>query len=329
MEHAERELASTRRALSTVAAGRPGGDRLSLIVGLVLAALSALVTNVGFLLRHRGAVAAPDVDIRRPLRSAAGLFRQKWWTIGYLIAGLAYVLHVGALSLAALSLVQAVLAGGLVILGVLGERFFGFKLGRRQWTGVTLTAIGLAFLALTGESKSGQDSAEFSATAMIAFESSLVGIGTALLLSCRAERSREQLGVVLGVAAGLLFTVTHVAVKALSGTLDRGLADVALSPYLLIAVLGGVVAFFASARSLQIGSAVVVIAVTSIASNASAIPAGVVVFGDPLGADAATVALRSAAFLLVVAAAALIPAPTRAAGVESESPKREPAAAPA
>ena len=94
-------------------------------------------------------------------------------------------------------------------------------------------------------------------------------------------------------------------------------------------MLGGVVAFFASARSLQIGPAVPVIAVTSIASNASAIPAGVVVFGDPLGADAPTVALRSLAFLLVVAAAALIPAPTRAAGMDREPPTRDPAPAPA
>lgn len=303
------------------------GAPVTLTVGLGLAALSALLTNIGFLLRHRGAVAAPDVDVRRPLRSARGLFRQRWWTIGYLIAALAYVLHVGALSLAALSLVQAVLAGGLVILGVLGERFFGFKLGRRQWIGVTLTAAGLAFLALSGESKSGQESAEFSAPAMIAFESGLVGLGTVLLVSCCTERARPQLGVLLAVAAGLLFTMTHVAVKALTGTVDRGIADVVFSPYLLIALLGGLIAFFASARSLQIGPAVPVIAVTSIASNASAIPAGVIVFGDPLGADAPTVALRSLAFLLVVAAAAMIPAPTRAARIDKEPSERAAAAA--
>ena len=302
---------------------------MSLLVGLALAALSAVATSVGFLLRHRGAVAAPDVDIRRPLRSVAGLFRQKWWTIGYLIAALAYLLHVGALSLASLSLVQAVLAGGLVILAVLGERFFGFKLGRRQWIGVTLTTTGLAFLALSGDFSSGQQSAEFSSSAMIAFELSLVGVGTLLLVSCRVERARQQLGVMLGLIAGLLFTMTHVAVKALTGTVDRGIADIVLSPFLLIAVLGGVVAFFASARSLQIGPAVPVIAVTSIAGNASAIPAGVVVFGDPLGADAATVILRSLAFVLVVAAAALIPAPTRAAREEKQLRKREPASAPA
>jgi hypothetical protein len=47
------------------------------------------------------------------------------------------------------------------------------------------------------------------------------------------------------------------------------------------------------------------------ASNASAIPAGVVVFGDPIGDDAFTVTMRCVAFVLVVAAAALIPGPTR------------------
>src|SRR4051794_13237621 len=91
---------------------------MTLLVGLVLAGLSALASQVGFLLRHRGAVNAPDVDMEHPLRSAVGLFRSKWWSIGYAVAVVAYGLHVGALALAALSLVQAVLAGGIVLLAV-------------------------------------------------------------------------------------------------------------------------------------------------------------------------------------------------------------------
>ena len=59
-------------------------------------------------------------------------------------------LHVGALSLAPLSIVQAVLSGGLVFLAVFAERFFGFQLGRRQWAGVTITAVGLVVIGLTG-----------------------------------------------------------------------------------------------------------------------------------------------------------------------------------
>jgi drug/metabolite transporter (DMT)-like permease len=290
---------------------------VTLLLGLALAGASALVTQVGFLLRHRGAVEAPDVDVRHPLASAVALFRSRWWTIGYALAVVAYACHVGALALAAMSLVQAVLAGGLVVLGVVAERWFGFHLERRQWAGVLLTAAGLAMLAVTGEARSGQDSADYSLAAMLAFEAALTALGVVLILSCRSRGRKAQQGVLLGLAAGLLFTTTHVAVKALTGKIDTTVAEVFLSPYLYLAVLGGVVAFFASARSLQLGPAVPVIAVTAIAGNASAIPAGIIVFGDPVGRDTLDVVVRMVAFALVIAAAALIPAPTRAARVGS------------
>jgi drug/metabolite transporter (DMT)-like permease len=294
----------------------------TLLLGVLLAGASALVSQVGFLFRHRGAVAAGDVDVRRPLHSAVELFRQRWWTIGYALAVVAYLLHVGALTLAALSVVQAVLAGGVVMLAVIADRFFGFHLGRRQWAGVVLSAAGLALLAGMGEARSGQGTADYSAVAIIAFESALVGLGMALILSCRMSRFSAQLGIMLAAAAGLLFTVTHVAVKALSGSVDSGLVEMVVNPYLLIALAGGIAAFFASARSLQIGPAVPVIAITSIAGNASAIPAGIVVFGDPLGDDAVSVVVRSLAFVMVIAAAALIPAPTRAAEAVAEDRPR-------
>jgi drug/metabolite transporter (DMT)-like permease len=276
--------------------------------GLALTLASACVTNVGFLLRHRGAVAAPDVDIRRPLRSAAGLFRSKWWSLGYVCAFVAYGLHVGALALAPLSIVQAVLAGGLVLLGVIAERFFGFHLGRREWTGVVLAAVGLAFLTLTTGGKTGGDSSNYSLAAMLAWESALVGIGTLLIVMHRSQEHDTRKGILLGVAAGLLFTVSHVAVKAATGNVGDGVLRAA--PFVLVALVAGIGAFFASARSLQVGEGVAVIAVTSIASNASSIPAGIVVFGDPLG-EGVSIVLRSLAFVLVVAAATLIPGPTR------------------
>jgi drug/metabolite transporter (DMT)-like permease len=305
----------------------------ALIVGLGLALASAAASNIGFLMRHRGAVEAPDVDVRHLLRSAVGLFRSKWWAIGYAVAVVAYLLHVGALALAPLSLVQAVLSAGIVLLGVFAERIFGHELGRREWTGIVLVAVGLSFLAVTGGTEHGQETANYSVGAMIGFESSLVAIGVALILSCRSGRTRERAGVLLGVAAGLLFTVTHVAVKAASGKFDTSVVELLATPWLPLALAGGIAAFFASARSLQIGPAVPVIAVTSVAGNASAIPAGIIVFGDPLGGDALIIVLRSLAFLLVTAAAAAIPAPVRAAAQArraAEADERgEPAAQPA
>jgi hypothetical protein len=83
-----------------------------MIVGLALAVACAVGTSVAFLLKERGAVLAPPVRIRHPLRSAVDLFRSKWFAVGWIVAVGAWALHVGALALAPLSIVQAVLSGG-------------------------------------------------------------------------------------------------------------------------------------------------------------------------------------------------------------------------
>src|SRR3712207_4682843 len=117
-------------------------------LGILLALFCALFSNLGFLYKHRGACAAPDVDWRHPFRSGISLWASKWFAIGMGVAIFAWLLHVAALAFAPLSLVQAVLAGGLVFLTVLAERVFGFKVGTRQWAGVGLMAIGLVLLVV-------------------------------------------------------------------------------------------------------------------------------------------------------------------------------------
>jgi drug/metabolite transporter (DMT)-like permease len=298
---------------------------LAVGVGLVCALLSALGTNLAFLFKHRGAVAAPDVDMRHPVRSAIALFRSKWWGIGWAVAAVAFALHVAALSLAPISIGQAVLAGGLVFLAVLAERFFGFTLGRRQWIGIGLVAVSLSLLTVTGGGGGGGAHAGYSLAGMIIFEGIAVGVGLLLVFSHLIERIHAQPGVLLGIAAGLGFGISDVAIKALSGDLDSGPIGL-LSPWSAIIVTAAVFSFFASARSLQIGDGVAVIAVTSVAANLSTILAGLAVFGDRLGNDALVVGVRVAAFALILIGAALIPAPVRAgdaleeSAVASESP---------
>jgi multidrug transporter EmrE-like cation transporter len=290
---------------------------LSVGLGLICALLSALGTNLAFLFKYKGAVAAPDVDMRHPLRSAVDLFRSKWWSIGWGVAVAAFVLHVAALTLAPISIGQAVLAGGLVFLAVLAERFFGFELGRRQWIGIGLVAVSLSLLTLTGGG-GGEAHSDYSLAGMIVFEGIAVGVGLILVLSHLIERIPVQRGVLLGVAAGLGFGISDVAIKALSGDLDSGPVGL-LSPWSVVIVTAAVFSFYASARSLQIGDGVAVIAVTSVAANLSTIVAGLAVFGDRLGNDALVVGLRVAAFALILAGAALIPAPVRAGDALDES----------
>jgi drug/metabolite transporter (DMT)-like permease len=284
-------------------------------LGIILALLCALFSNLGFLYKHRGACAAPDVCWTRPVRSAIELYKSKWFAIGMGVATFAWVLHVAALAFAPLSLVQAVLSGGLVFLTVLADRVFGFKVGSRQWVGVGLMALGLVLLVVILPQATGAHS-QYSHVGMIAFEAGLLLIGTLLVLSPKLGAPHDHHGVLLGLASGLLFGVSDVAIKALTGlTGAQGLAGLA-SPWLLTCIAASVLAFFASARGLQTGEAVPVITMTSAGANVSCIAGGIIVFGDPMPSDALGIVLQSLAFLLVIVAATLTPAPVRAASAQ-------------
>ena len=281
-----------------------------MLFGLALALGSALATNVAFLFKQRGAVAARGVDGRHPIRSAVDLFRSHWWTIGMLVAVGAWVLHVGALGLAPLSQVQAVLSGGLVFLAVLAERYFGFHLGRRQWLGVAVTAVGLAALALTQGRVTGE-AGQYSLAGLIAIESAVFVIaGLLVAISVRGRHSRERQGMLLGCGAGALFGVSDIAIKYLTHTVPSDVLSL-VSPWTAAALAASIVAFYASARGLQVGPGVEVIVLTSVAANVTAIIGGILVFQDSIGSGAVAVIGRTAAFCMVIAGGALMPAPTR------------------
>src|SRR6185437_10799252 len=282
------------------------------VLGILLALACALTTNVGFLFKHRGACAAPAVDIRHPLRSARALFASKLFSIGMLIASAAWIFHVAAMAVAPLSLVQAVLAGGVVLLAVMAERTFGLSISRKQWVGIILTAVGLLLLGFSLPTSHGAHS-HYSVPAMIGCEGFLLAAGTLLIMGPRIGAPEEHHGFMLGAAAGILFGVSDVAIKAMSGLVGAHGVLGLLSPWLLICVAASVAAFYASAKGLQDGDPVPVIAITGTAANIAGVIGGIIVFGDPLSANPVALSIECFAFALVIVAAWLMPAPVRAA----------------
>jgi hypothetical protein len=288
---------------------------MTMDLGILLALLCAFVANLGFFYKYRGANDVPKVQVMHPFRSARSLYSSKWFTLGMLTATASWGLHVAALALAPMSVIQVSLAAGVVFIAVMADKLFGFEVGRRQWLGLSLTAAGLVLLGVTLPAMHGAHS-HFSDAAMISFEAGLFGIGGLLLMGPRMGGRVEHHGMMLGAASGILFGVSDTAIKALTGiTGAHGFIGLLLSPWLAVAILASIVAFFASARGLQEGEAVPVIAVTGTAANIAGIAGGIVVFGDPMAGSTAGVLLQALAFVLVIVAAALMPAPVRAAGV--------------
>ncbi len=279
---------------------------LSVVIGLALAVATALSSILGFLYKHRGAVESPPVRRDRPIRSSLVLFRSRWYTLGIVIATASWGLHVGALSLAPISLVQSVIAGGLVMLTVVADRLFGQEVTRREWVGVALAAAGLAFLAATLGDTARSAHSHYEVARLVPFISFAAFAG--LALAALAPSDHRQ-GVALGAAAGLLWAASDTSIKALSSRLGDPVSQILVHPLVLVIILASFAGLLVSARSLQVGKAVPVIAVTSVAANVMTIAAGPLVFGEPLPGNAVGVAMRMLAFLLVISAAALTPAP--------------------
>ena len=283
-------------------------------VGLVMALLTAFTSIVGFLYKHRGAVESPPVEARRPIRTSLALFRSPWYVLGIAVAMGSWGFHVAALSLAPISLVQTVIAGGLVLLTVVADRLFGFSVTRREWIGVALTAAGLAFLAATLEGTASQAHNDYEPLTLIIY-AGLAFTGGALVAWFSGDSLRG--GALLGAAAGLMWGASDVSIKALSGRLDDGVVAVLAHPLALFILIASLVGMAVSARSLQVGDAVPVIAVTSAAANVVTIASGPIVFGEPLPHEPLALIVRLAAFVLVITAAALTPPPVRAAELQA------------
>ena len=263
------------------------------------------MTNLAWLFKHRGCHRVDPISIQRPLQSIRNLAASPWFAAGWGLAAIAWLIHVAALSMAPISLVQAVLAGGAVTLAVMAQRLFGNPVERRQWFALVLGGSGLALLVLTVPHFEGSHS-DFSTGAILGFEGGLALLAAGLLMSHRSGRLAEHGNILLAAIAGILFALAGVAVKGLLGASDISIA--VLAPWVLLIVLAGVLAQYAAAAALQRGGAIETIGLMGLVANAAQIVGGVLVFGDPLSTNPLGLTLQVTAFAMVCASALLIPA---------------------
>lgn len=278
----------------------------TLLIGLGAAVATALLTNLAFLLKHRGACQAPAVCFGSPLTSAKNLLTNRTFALGMAIAALGFAAHAAAMALAPLSLIKPVIAGGLVFLAVLAERYFGASLTRKQWGGVILVGLGLMMLVLTAP---GREAKSYSPDSLLPFQAGMMLLGGFLVMVARAERVKSHAGMLLGAATGILFGASDIAIKALS---DMRLENLLSSPWVLFCLFCAVVAFLLGAKSLQLGEAVPTIATTCLTSNLTCIVGGFLVFADPLPSSPLALTGNIIALAMILSAAVLVPAPTRA-----------------
>ncbi len=296
----------------------------SLLPGLTLALIASVAQSAGFLFQHIRAAERPLVSPLRPLSSVAALFRSRWWLVGLGLGMAGFMLHLAAIALAPLSLVQAFVAGGLALAVPMAAYGFHHRLTRAERRSVFVMAASLAVLPIGvahSTSHLGFDAATLGAYLGVA------ALAALLMLLISGERRSAALGLVAGALYGILDTV----LKALTEIAHQHGIEAALrSPWLLVAVATILAAFFCFQRALQTNRALTAIGLMEAGADSTSILAGFFVFGDSLGASLPLAALHALAFCAVgYAAWSLAPAQERLALSEDVPVAHGPAPPPA
>jgi drug/metabolite transporter (DMT)-like permease len=243
--------------------------------GTVLGAMSALCFAVGAVVEQEATLASTSdghLDLRQLVRRPAWLAGQ-----GANVAGI--VLQVFALALAPVSIVQPLLAGGLVVaLGIRSVKDRRWPVGR-DLLGATMAAGGLAvFLAAAHPADVTRDRVPGNLAVLGA---ALVALALVALARRAREGRRGALGA--GLAAGVAMGIAAVLISAALTTFgSEGLEDALTGPAVWGAVVVGIGAQLACQQAFSRGSLAWSLPVLTVADPLAAVPAARWLLGEQL-----------------------------------------------
>ena len=266
----------------------------SLVIGLLLAFLTAAAFNWSWVAQHTITSQLPPLSIRRPRLSLGILFGHRRWLVAFLVGVGGWVFYIVAVHLAPLSLVQAVSAGGIALLAVFAQRALGERLPRREWFGVGIAVVGLVFLAvsLAGGENHASHASWLAVAAWFAVSCVAAGASIGPLAPLLAP------GAGFGLAAGLMYAAADVGTKA------AWYGGWYLLLILPVWACHGL-AFTLIQLSFQRGRALATAGLSSFCTNALPIVGGIALYHEELPGGALG-ALRVLAFSCVVAGAVAV-----------------------
>ncbi|MFG2544953.1 DMT family transporter [Streptomyces sp. NPDC048594] len=293
-------------------------------------ALSVLLSLVSAVAYAGGAIVQEQVAASSSAAQYAPVRRPGWWA-AVALNGLGGLLHVVALALGPLSLVQPLGALTIVFALPMAALFVGRKAGATAWRGALMATVGLAgLLSLVGAADAQSlDTAQRIGAAVVTG-----AVIVALMIAARAvHRHPAVRSILLAVASGIAFGMSSVFTKTVAVDWSGGVSAADLPSMAVIGVLAtaGMVLSQASYRGAGLAAP---LATLTVVNPVVAAVVGITMFGETFryGTTGTALALSCG----VVAAGGLILLTTErisresAAAGESEAlPAEQPAALPA
>ena len=288
------------------------------LAGVGIACASALLYDLGYVLEKQALVELPPLKLT-PMGVLRTATASRRWLLGFASMVVGLGLQVIALTLAPVSVVQPILAGGLIALAAVGSTVLGEQLTRRH-----AVALALVLGAVVAVGASAHTGSELSVRVPAGrFVLLILVISVAAGLAARAGlggrrrpsgRARPSLSGLAGtaLAAGLLYGLGALSEKAVATNLvRRGILSGAISSlataYPWIFVVGTLAGMLVFQVGLQANPASLMASLTNVTSTVCALVGASLVFSEAVlpGSVWGSV-LRTAGFLCVLGSVTLL-----------------------
>lgn len=278
--------------------------------GVAAALLANTLYSIGFVLEKRALTSLPEVSIRQPARLLRLVLGSPLWIGGSLALAAGFGAQLVVYRTLPIAAAQGIFVSGLVLLVLLSARLLGEETtGRERYAlGAILGALLMVVLSLDESADSVSQAAPYPLILLVCVPSLAAGVwlyGSAE----RRSRHRHRLpttGVEYGVAVGLLYGVSSLAIKGVStrltsSGLGAAVVDVLRSPYPYLLLFTGAFGLVMSQAALQRCRASLIVPVCTTVTCLFTAVLGTLSFGETLPHDPLRLALRLAGTVLAVA----------------------------
>jgi len=277
--------------------------------GVAAALLANVLYSTGFVLEKRALTAMPSVSVRNPARLLRQVLGSPLWIGGSLALAAGFGAQLAVYRTLPIAAAQGIFVSGLVLLLLLSSALLGEETsGRERYAvGAILLALLMVVLSLSENS----DTVGRGAPAPLVLTVCLPSLAAGLWLYSSAERRAKHrhrmptAGVEYGVAVGLLYGVSSLAIKGVSSYLTtQGLGgavvDLLRSPYPYLLMFTGAFGLIMSQAALQRCRASLIVPVCTTVTSLFTAVLGTLAFGEALPDEPVRLGLRIAGTVLAV-----------------------------
>ncbi len=275
-----------------------------MLLYLSIATVASLLMALGLLMMKSRSGHLPMAAGAKTVGAIVAWLRDPIWIGGLAVQTAGWACYVVAVSRAPVSMVAVMMQGGIALFVIASVAILGERANPREWVGIGAIVFGVVMLTMSlsgGEAASG-----FEPGTLLVFVALVTLGGLAPMAVVRMNASGAAAAILSGVAFGLGAMFTKSMTLEFSSGAAASALRIASSPYVYCMLAANIVGIVMLQNSFHSARAIIAMPLSGALSNIVPIVGGMIVFGERLPAGSVAAAMRVGAFVLTIAAGALL-----------------------